>query len=115
LKLIYGDFGVLTIQELFIVNLKAYRKLHRISQTKLADLCDSSTGYIGEIESGKRFPSINMIERIANALQIESWHLFKNEPITNSKDAPFPKLSPTQKSEIKKLAGSALSKILDDF
>ena len=105
----------MTIQELFINNLKAYRKLRRISQTKLADLCNSSTGYIGEIESGKRFPSVNMIERIANALQIESWHLFKNEPITTSNVSPASKLSPSQKSEIKKLAGTALSKILDNF
>ena len=105
----------LTIQELFIANLKSYRKLHKISQTQLADLCDSSTGYIGEIESGKRFPSVNMIERIAKALDIESWHLFKNEPI-NSSNSQLPlKLAPTQKNEIVKLANSALSKILDKF
>ena len=105
----------MTIQELFIVNLKAYRKLHRISQTQLANLCDSSTGYIGEIESGKRFPSVNMIERIAGALKIESWHLFKNEPISHAKSKHSAKLVPTQKNEIIKLANSALSKILDNF
>jgi len=107
----------LTIQELFIANLKAYRKLRRISQTQLADLCDSSTGYIGEIEIGKCFPSIKMIERIAAALEIESWHLFKNEPITPAAPSPdnLAKLAPSQKKEILKMANSALSKILDDF
>ena len=105
----------MTIQELFIVNLKAYRKLRHISQTQLAELCDSSTGYIGEIESGKRFPSVNMIERIASALEIESWHLFKNEPITSKKSANSAGLSPTQKNEIVNLANTALSKILDKF
>jgi len=105
----------LTIQELFIVNLKAYRKLHHISQTQLANLCDSSTGYIGEIESGKRFPSVNMIERIAGALEIESWHLFKNEPISRTKTKHSAKLVPSQKNEIIKMANSALSKILDNF
>jgi transcriptional regulator with XRE-family HTH domain len=103
----------LTIQELFIVNLKAYRKLRGISQTQLAGLCDSSTGYIGEIESAKRFPSVKMIERIASALEIESWRLFKNEPLNPS--THFAKLAPTQKSEIVRKANSALSKILDDF
>ena len=105
----------LTIQDLFIVNLKAYRKLRGISQTQLADLCDSSTGYIGEIETGKCFPSVKMIEKIAVALGIESWHLFKNEPIHPSSSNNFAKLAPTQKEEIMKMATSALSKILDDF
>ena len=105
----------MTIQELFIINLKAYRKLYRISQTQLANLCNSSTGYIGEIESGKRFPSVNMIERIAGAFGIESWHLFKNESISHTKSNRSTKLVPTQKNEIIKLANSALSKILDNF
>ena len=105
----------MTIQELFIVNLKAYRKLQKISQTQLAELCDSSTGYIGEIESGKRFPSVKMIERIAGALGIESWHLFKNEPINPSISTIFSKLAPTQKKEIMKKANSALIKILENY
>ena len=105
----------MTIQELFIANLKAYRKLRGISQTQLASFCDSSTGYIGEIETGKRFPSVNMIERIASALEVESWQLFKNEPtcIPNSKISK--KLAPTQKNEIIRMANSALSKILDNY
>jgi len=104
----------LTIQELFIINLKAYRKLRCISQTQLADLCDSSVGYIGEIETGKRFPSVNMIERLAIALKIESWHLFKNEPVDISAN-PSNKLTPTQKNQIMKMANTSLSKILDNF
>jgi transcriptional regulator with XRE-family HTH domain len=105
----------LTIQELFIYNLKAYRKLRGISQTQLADLCNSSTGYIGEIESCKRFPSVNMIERIANALEIESWHLFINAPIDHSNTELPTKLAPSQKDELMKMANSALSKILEKF
>ena len=105
----------MTIQELFIFNLKAYRKLRKISQTQLADLCDSSTGYIGEIECGKRFPSVSMIERIANALKIESWNLFKNEPAISSRSKSSAKLTPTQKEEIIKMSKSALSKILEKF
>jgi transcriptional regulator with XRE-family HTH domain len=111
----YKESKGLTIQELFIINLKAYRKIHKISQTQLADLCDSSTGYIGEIESGKRFPSVNMIERIANALEIESWNLFKNEPASPTHSASSVKLTPTQKEEIVKLSKSAISKILENF
>jgi transcriptional regulator with XRE-family HTH domain len=111
-----GDKDNLTIQELFIANLKGYRKLRKISQMRLAELCDSSTGYIGEIESGKRFPSVTMIERIAGALDIESYFLFKNEPINPLFPNPaIKKLAPSQKREILDRANFALSKILDDF
>jgi transcriptional regulator with XRE-family HTH domain len=90
----------LTIQDLFIANLKRYRKLHKISQLLPAELCDSSAGYIGEIESGKRFPSVNMIERMAKALKIESYFLFKNAPIEPSTSNLSIKLAPSQKKVI---------------
>ncbi|GMO45790.1 MAG: hypothetical protein Ta2G_00750 [Termitinemataceae bacterium] len=105
----------MTIQDLFITNLKGYRKLRKISQMQLAELCDSSTGYIGEIESGKRFPSVSMIERIAGALGIESWFLFKNEPISSNTSKPTAKLAPSQKKELLNSANYALFKILDDY
>jgi transcriptional regulator with XRE-family HTH domain len=82
---------------------------------QLAELCDSSTGYIGEIESGKRFPSVSMIERIAGALNIESYFLFKNEPINFSFPDFSIKLAPSQKREILNRVNSTLSKVLDDF
>jgi transcriptional regulator with XRE-family HTH domain len=115
-----GRRGQLTIQDLFIANLKGYRKLRKISQMRLAELCNSSTGYIGEIESGKRFPSVNMIERIAQALKIESYSLFKNEPIEPSAsnfstEDLTPKLAPSQKKVILNKINSALLKVLDDF
>jgi len=78
-------------------------------------MCNSSTGYIGEIESGKRFPSVSMIERIAAAFGIESWHLFKNEPIVLKTPHKSVKLAPTQKNEILRMVNSALSKTLDNF
>jgi len=109
-----GGCTGLTIQELFIVNLKGYRKLHHISQMQLAEMCNSSTGYIGEIEAGKRFPSVGMIERIAEALGVESWRLFRNEPVDALICSP-PQLVPTQKEQILKMANTALSKILDGF
>ena len=37
---------------------------------KLAELCGTSTSYIGEIEIGKKFPSIEMIEQILKDLEI---------------------------------------------
>jgi transcriptional regulator with XRE-family HTH domain len=82
---------------------------------RLAELCDSSTGYIGEIESGKRFPSVNMIERIAKALEIESYFLFRNAPIEPSTSNVSIKLAPSQKRVILNKVNSTISKVLDDF
>lgn len=45
---------------------------------KLAEYCDTSTSYIGEIEIGRRFPSMELIEKIAGILRIEPYHFFKN-------------------------------------
>jgi len=45
----------------------------------LAELCGTSTSYIGQIEIGNRFPSLELIEKIANALQIRPHLLFFNE------------------------------------
>ena len=70
---------------------------------------------IGEIETGKRFPSVNMIEKIADALETESWHLFKNEPVNRPKSKQLQKLAPTQKEEITKMTLDALTKILNQF
>ena len=68
----------MTFQELFIMNLKDFRKSHKISQAKLAEMCESSQAYIAEIEVGKKFPSPDMIEKIALAFNIESYCLFQN-------------------------------------
>ena len=62
--------------KVFVYNMKKYRKKKRISQMKLAEMLDTSTSYIGEIEINSRVPSLAMVERIANALKIEPFRLF---------------------------------------
>jgi transcriptional regulator with XRE-family HTH domain len=69
----------MTLQQIFISNLKKFRKERKISQMVLAELCDTSGNYIGEIEMGRRIPSFEKIEKIASALQINSYELFRQE------------------------------------
>ncbi|MDR2509873.1 MAG: helix-turn-helix domain-containing protein [Spirochaetaceae bacterium] len=66
----------MSLQETFILNLKKHRKQRGISQMALAELCDSSANYIGEIEMGRRIPSFEKIEKIAAALGIAPPELF---------------------------------------
>ena len=60
----------------FVYNMKKYRKKRKISQMKLAEMVDTSTSYIGEIEINSRVPSLAMVERISKALDIEPFRLF---------------------------------------
>jgi len=46
---------------------------------KLAEYCGTSASYIGEIEIGRKFPSTEMIEKIAKILRIEPYLFFKNQ------------------------------------
>ena len=100
----------MTFQELFIINLKNLRKMRKISQVKLADMCDSTQAYIAEIEVGKKFPSPDMIERIAAALNIESYCLFQNKVFSQDKS-----LTPVQRHEIANQIYTAATKIIDQY
>jgi len=46
---------------------------------KLAEACGTDVSYIGQIEMGKRFPSIKLIEKIAIVLGVEPYRLFMND------------------------------------
>ena len=70
---------IMTLQHIFIANLKKNRKERGYSQMALAELCDISGNYIGQIEMGRRIPSFEKIERIAAALEIPSHELFACE------------------------------------
>ena len=74
------------LQDVFISNLKTIRKERLITQEKLAELCNTDTAYIGQIETRKRFPSISLIEKIAAALNVEPYRLFKNNSTSKNED-----------------------------
>ena len=67
----------MTLKQIFINNLKELRKKEGLSQMKLAEYCNVSLGYIGEIESGRKFPSTELIEKISYVLRIEPYLFFK--------------------------------------
>lgn len=47
---------------------KRHRMSKGLSQTELAKLLDVDRTYINQIERGKKIPSLNLLERIADAL-----------------------------------------------
>jgi len=70
---------------------------------KLAEYCGTATSYIGDIEIGRRFPSMELIEKIADILRIEPYLFFKNRNDNNvNYDAEniFPRLPNSMKKQI---------------
>ena len=67
------------VQECLAKNIKLLRKMQHLTQEQLAERVETSTNYIGTIEIGKKFPSPQMIERIAEALNVESLQLFQTD------------------------------------
>ena len=83
------------LRTVFVSNIKKYRKEKSMSQMLLAEKCSTSTSYIGEIEIEKKFPSIEMVQKIAEALEIQPYKLFM------SKDEVYlASLSPEKQKEI---------------
>ena len=108
----------MTLKQIFITNLKVFRKQEGLTQMKLAEYCNTSPSYIGEIEIGRKFPSIELIEKIAEILKIEPYHLFKKRPEINSDSGienTYPPLPNTMKNEIRKQLNSSINEILNKY
>ena len=67
------------LQQLFINNLKMFRKQKNLRQIDLALEIGKSSNYINSIENGKYFPSPDTIEKICDCLEIEADQLFREE------------------------------------
>ena len=64
------------IREVLAVNLKKYRQARSWSQAILAERAGTSTQYIGTLEIGGKFPSSEMVHKLAAALGIDPTELF---------------------------------------
>lgn len=66
------------LKDLLIFNIKYYRFVNNLSQEKLAEACGLSSRYITDVERGLHCPTINKIELIAKAYNMEPYMLFQN-------------------------------------
>jgi transcriptional regulator with XRE-family HTH domain len=97
------------IQAVFAENMKKYRKQAKLTQEKLAELCDTDHRYIGQIETGRRCPSLEFAERIAAALNIAPYRLFYNDADLENENPAA--LRGEQKEKIKALLAENVSRI----
>lgn len=59
------------------MRIKELRTIRELSQEQLAEKAAISPKYMSRIEMGQQFPSINVITKLANALQVELKDFFE--------------------------------------
>lgn len=67
------------IIKVFSTNLKKYRLEGNMSQEQLAEKCGMHRTYISGIECCRRSISLENIQRLADALEIDTYKLFLDE------------------------------------
>lgn len=75
----YKEMVAVDILKVFGTNLKKYRNNLGLSQEKFAEKCGLHRTYISDIECFKRSISLDNIQKIADALEIETYRLFKED------------------------------------
>jgi len=73
-----------SLRDILATNLKGNRRKCGITQSKLAEKAGISTQYIAMIELSRQFPTPEVLERIAFALEINPHELFAVPPSPES-------------------------------
>ena len=83
------QYDMTSLKSLLSSNIKRRRKELGISQAVLAEKVNTAAHYIAQIEQKNRFPTPEMLERIAYALEIDSFELFSAGPFPFEKIQKF--------------------------
>ena len=94
------------LEDRLIFNIKKLRKEMGLSQAQLAEKCNTSTSYIGLIETKKKVPRLTTIETISKALAVDPTELFKDPDQEKDID---PDLKRRLLKEIEKAVDNSLS------
>lgn len=74
------------LQENFISNLRFYRASRGFSQVEFSEKIGISPNYLNAVENGKNFPSVEVLQKIADVLKILPYQLFLEVPLENSEN-----------------------------
>ena len=102
------------IQKLFIQNLRYYRTQAGFSQLSFSERLNICSTYLRAVENGKNFSSLEILQNIADVLQILPYQLFLESPVIySSNTADSDKLSSS--NEIIQIATSLKQKLIDQI
>jgi transcriptional regulator with XRE-family HTH domain len=68
------------IRDILARNIKENRRKNGLSQDKLAEKAGISTPFVAMIEVSRKFPTPDVLDKIADALNIKTWQLFTVPP-----------------------------------
>jgi len=99
------------IREILAQNMKIHRQKLGITQPELAERSNISTNFIGMIEQKRKFPAPEMLDRIATALEIETFELFATSA---SPQAELKKLHKEILADLDRAIGEAVDKAIKE-
>jgi len=99
------------IKEVLSQNLKINRQKLGLTQEKLAEKAGISTHYLAMVELAKKFPSANMLERLAVALEVDPHELFYMPSVAEN---ALNNLQITVAANIEKVVSEAIEKTLSE-
>jgi len=97
------------IREILAMNIKEHRRKNSLSQEKLAEKAGISTPFVAMIEISRKFPTPDMLDRIAGALNIKTWQLFTVTPTT---EEAMERLHKSIVKDIEQVVGEAVRKAI---
>ena len=99
------------LRDILANNLRENRRKCGISQAQLAEKAGISTQFLAMIELSRQFPSPEVLEKIALALDVESYELFAVPP---SSESSMERLHRDIIKEIREVIVEVLEKALSD-
>ena len=72
------------IKKIFTSNIKKYRALNGLTQMQLAENADISVGFLCDLESGKKWGTLETMAKLAKALHIKPYQLLMPEEEKNN-------------------------------
>ena len=101
---------MLSQQSVFVQNLRKYRRKIGFTQAQLAEKVNVSTHHIGMIELSRNNPTLELVERIADALNIKTYELFLDLLSPNEE---LEQLRQEIRTDMKQLLDETLEKVLN--
>jgi len=73
-------------KKLIGTRIKELRKGKGLSQEELAEKAETSPNYLSRMERGAENPTLDMLIKLSNALEIEMWEMFDFGHVLNQKE-----------------------------
>jgi len=98
------------LQENFISNLRFYRASKGFSQVEFSEKIGISPNYLNAVENGKNFPSVEVLQKITDVLNILPYQLFLELPTENNENEKSKQIIMELKQRICSIFDDAINK-----